>query len=210
MLRSVPVICIAGPSASGKTTLAGALEQHLAREGLFALRLSCDDYYRQDWVPHAIFGYDTVDAIDTVVLKNELASLRRRRPINLRHYDMRLRRVSRRTAPSRYDLILLEGAYGPQALHGSADVDVLVYLQASLLRRLFRRLRRDVVERHRSPGYVIRQMFTEMLPGERAFIEPLRAKADLIVRNERLGLVQISALIERLLDTDSLRADFNA
>ena len=83
-------------------------------------------------------------------------------------------------------------------------------MQASLLRRLFRRLRRDVVARHRSPGYVIRQMFTEMLPGERAFIEPLRAKADLIVRNERLGLVQISALIERLLDTDSLRADFNA
>ena len=66
MLRSVPVICIAGPSASGKTTLAGALEQHLACEGRFALRISCDDYYRQDWIPHAIFGYDTVDAIDTV------------------------------------------------------------------------------------------------------------------------------------------------
>ena len=210
MHRSVPVICIAGPSASGKTTLAGALEQHLARKGRCALRLSCDDYYRQEWVPHAIFGYDTVDAIDTVVLRNELASLRRRRPINLRHYDMRLRRVSRRTAPCGYELILLEGAYGPQALHGSPDVDVLVYMQASLLRRLFRRLRRDVVERHRSPGYVIRQMFMEMLPGERAFIEPLRAKADLVVRNERLGLVQISALIERLLDTDSLRADFNA
>ena len=210
MPRSVPVICIAGPSASGKTTLAVALEQRLAREGTIALRLSCDDYYRQDWVPHARFGYDTVDAIDTAVLRTELASLRLRRRIHLRHYDMRLRRVSRRPAPSAYDLILLEGAYGPQALNASADLDALIYLQANLLRRLIRRLRRDVLERHRSPVYVIRQMVTEMLPGERAFIEPLRTKADLIIQNQRLGLLQISVLIERLLESDSLGPDLNA
>ena len=210
MPRSVPVICIAGPSASGKTTLAVALEQRLAREGTIALRLSCDDYYRQDWVPHVRFGYDTVDAIDTAVLRTELASLRLRQRIHLRHYDMQLRRVSRRPAPSAYDLIVLEGAYGPQALNASADLDALIYLQANLLRRLIRRLRRDVLERHRSPGYVIRQMVTEMIPGERAFIEPLRTKADLIVQNQRLGLLQISVLIERLLGSASLGPDLNA
>ena len=210
MPRSVPVICIAGPSASGKTTLAVALEQRLAREGTIVLRLSCDDYYRQDWVPHVRFGYDTVDAIDTAVLRTELASLRLRRRIHLRHYDMQLRRVSCRPAPLAYDLIVLEGAYGPQALNAPADFDALIYLQANLLRRLIRRLRRDVLERHRSPGYVIRQMVTEMLPGERAFIEPLRTKADLIIQNQRLGLLQISVLIERLLESDSLGPDLNA
>ena len=210
MPRSVPVICIAGPSASGKTTLAVALEQRLARKGTIVLRLSCDDYYRQNWFPHARFGYDTVDAIDIAVLRTELASLRLRQRIHLRHYDMQLRRVSSRPAPLAYDLIVLEGAYGPQALNASADLDALIYLQANLLRRLIRRLRRDVLERHRSPGYVICQMVTEMIPGERAFIEPLRTKADLIIQNQRLGLLQISVLIERLLESDSLGPDLNA
>ena len=50
----------------------------------------------------------------------------------------------------------------------------------------------------------------EMIPGERAFIEPLHTKADLIVQNQRLGLLQISVLIERLLGSDSLGPDINA
>ena len=39
MASAVPVFCIAGPSAAGKTTLVAALEQWLNRRGVHALRL---------------------------------------------------------------------------------------------------------------------------------------------------------------------------
>ena len=207
MDRSVPVICIAGPSAAGKTTLTSALVQRLAVHGRLALRLSCDDYYRQDWLPHPRFGYDTVDAIDTTTLRAELEGLRERRLGDLRQYDMRLRQVSRKPLPQAYDLIVLEGAYGPQALVDEGEINALVYLEANLALRLFRRLRRDVLRRRRSPCSVLQQMLFEMLPGERAFIAPLRSRADLVIRHQRVGLDALERSIDALFNTACLRSD---
>ena len=71
----------------------------------------------------------------------------------------------------------------------------VVYLEESVPRRLWRRLRRDVRDRHRSPRYVIRQMFREMLPGERQFIQPLKQCAGIVIRDQASGLVQVLALL---------------
>ena len=97
---------------------------------------------------------------------------------------MRNRSVGARTFDSSYDLILLEGAYGPQLVLSSIPPDVLVYIQELLPLRLWRRLCRDVRYRRRSVAYVIRQMLMEMLPGERLFIHPLRNQASLVIRNQ--------------------------
>ena len=188
MTADLPVFCICGPSAAGKTSFAAALEGRLAARGATALRIACDDYYRLDWSPHPLFGYDTVEAIDKEALVEDLLKAVRRQASSLRRYDMRLRRVDRRPVEASYDLIVLEGSYGPQMLLGSFPITSLVYLDALLPLRLYRRLRRDVRERQRPPRYVIRQMFREMLPGERAFIHPLRKHADLVVRNQDRGL----------------------
>ena len=207
MDRSVPVICIAGPSAAGKTTVASALVQRLAVQGRLALHLSCDDYYRQDWLPHPRFGYDTIEAIDTPALRAELEALRERRLGDLRHYDMRRRQVSRKPLSQGYDLIVLEGAYGPQALMDEGQIDVLVYLEANLALRLIRRLRRDVLQRRRSPRSVLHQMVFEMLPGERAFIAPLRSRADLVIRHQRAGFNAIQRIIDAGFNVACVRSD---
>ncbi|AII43751.1 hypothetical protein KR100_10310 [Synechococcus sp. KORDI-100] len=166
------------------------------------LRIACDDYYRADWTPHPLFGYDTVDAVDCEALGFDLLKARRRQATSLRRYDMRCRRVDRRPISPSYDLILVEGSYGPQMLVGRCPLASLVYLDESLPLRLYRRLRRDVRDRNRPPRYVIRQMLREMLPGERAFIHPLRQQADLVVRDQRRGLENLLVRMDRAFESD--------
>ena len=184
MPAGLPIICICGPSAAGKTTFTSALADRLRELGHRPLKIACDDYYRSDWSPHSRFGFDTVDAIDAEALLCELRDARCRGLSKLRTYDMRNRCVGARRIDSFYDLILLEGAYGPQLVLSSIPPDLLVYIQEFLPLRLWRRLCRDVRYRRRSVAYVIRQMLMEMLPGERLFIHPLRNQATLVIRNQ--------------------------
>jgi uridine kinase len=195
MASAIPVLCICGPSAAGKTTFAAALVEHFSGLGRSPLSVACDDYYRSDWAPHPLFGYDTVDAIDTAALRSDLEAARSGRAGSLRLYDMRSRTVGRRVIDRSYDLVVLEGSYGPQDLIQGFPLDALIYLEESLPVRLVRRLGRDVRQRHRSPRYVIRQMLREMLPGERRFIRPLREHADLVVRNPQRGISDVTRLI---------------
>ena len=192
---AIPVLCICGPSAAGKTTFAAALVDHFRGRGRSPLTVACDDYYRIDWTPHPLFGYDTVEAIDTDALRSDLEAARSGRAASLRLYDMRSRTVGRRVIDAAYDLVVLEGSYGPQDLIHGFPFDGLIYLEESLPVRLVRRLSRDVRQRHRSPRYVIRQMLREMLPGERRFIRPLREHADLVVRDPQHGITAVGRLI---------------
>ena len=196
MPAGLPIICICGPSASGKTTFTAALAARLRELGHRPLKIACDDYYRSDWSPHSRFGFDTVDAIDAEALLCELRDASCRGLSKLRTYDMRNRRVGARTIDSSYDLILFEGAYGPQLVLSSIPPDVLVYIQEFLPLRLWRRLCRDVRYRRRSVAYVIRQMLMEMLPGERLFIHPLRNQATLVIRNHPSAVQSVISALD--------------
>ena len=57
-------MCICGPSAAGKTTLAARLAEQLRARGRHPLLISCDNYYLCGWSPNSRYGFDTVDAID--------------------------------------------------------------------------------------------------------------------------------------------------
>ena len=195
MTPALPVLCICGPSAAGKTTFAASLSRALQASGRSPLLIACDDYYRQDWTPHPLFGYDTADAIDDQALRADLSAARQGQAQTLRLYDMRTRCVQRRPIATTYDVILLEGAYGPQHLVNDFPFSGVVYLEESVAWRLWRRLRRDVRDRHRSPRYVVRQMLREMLPGERQFIEPLKRNASVVIRDQNKGLGQVLDLL---------------
>ena len=195
MTLALPVLCICGPSAAGKTTFAASLAAALEKLGRRPLQIACDDYYRADWSPHPMFGFDTVDAIDHEALRTDLSAARYGQAASLRLYDMRTRTVGRRSITPDYDVILLEGAYGPQQLVAEFPLTALIYLEESVPLRLWRRLRRDVRQRHRSPNYVIRQMLREMLPAERRFILPLKKLATFVVRDQAKDLNQILAAV---------------
>ena len=188
-------MCICGPSAAGKTTLASHLAEQLRARGRHPLLIACDDYYRCGWSPSSRYGFDTVDAIDADQLRLQLSAVRYRQLNALRSYDMRSRRVSSRLLQQPYDLVLVEGSYGPQHLLEAVPISLVVYVETPLLQRLIKRLWRDVRDRQRPASYVIRQMLREMLPGERRFIHPLKCRADLVVRGYNFDLEPILSRI---------------
>ena len=195
MSAALPVLCICGPSAAGKTTFAQALADALRRSGHQPLLITCDNYYREDWRPHLRYGFDTPAAIDEEALRRDVSSARYGQADVLRHYDMCTRVVSRHPVTTPYDLVLLEGAYGPQLLQ-DFPLASLLYVETPLLLRLWRRLKRDIRERKRSPLYVIHQMLMQMLPGERRFIVPLKHRADMIIQVENYDLKAILSRIK--------------
>ena len=73
MSEAVPLLCICGPSAAGKTTLASLLAEQLRARGRHPLLIACDDYYRSGWSPNSRYGFDTVDAIDVNQLSLQLS-----------------------------------------------------------------------------------------------------------------------------------------
>ena len=193
MSAAVPLVCICGPSAAGKTTFAALLAAQLRARGRHPLLIACDDYYRSGWSPDSRYGFDTVDAIDVDQLCMQLSAARYRQLDSLRRYDMRTREVGTRSFNPAYDLVLIEGSYGPQLLLEAVPLSLVVYIETPVVLRLTRRLWRDVRQRQRSGFGVIRQMLREMLPGERRFIVPLKRRADIIVRGVESGLNDVLA-----------------
>ncbi|WP_369791570.1 uridine kinase [Synechococcus sp. BL107] len=197
---SPPLLCICGGSASGKTHFVNGLVRQLESIGLTALSLHCDNYYRSRYKPDPITGFDTINAIDTEALLADLQAAREGTLTHLRHYDMSSRVVVYRPIgesclTAGYDLIVVEGAYGPQAILPRVLIAVVVYLETPLWRRIWRRLCRDVRERGRSPISVLHQTFWQMLPGERRFIVPLRQQAHVVVRDPVEGCRAVLARI---------------
>ena len=197
---SPPLLCICGGSASGKTHFVNGLVRQLESIGLTALSLHCDNYYRSRYKPDPIAGFDTINAIDTEALLADLQAAREGTLTHLRRYDMSSRVVVYRPIgesclTAGYDLIVVEGAYGPQAILPRVLIDVVVYLETPLWRRIWRRLCRDVRERGRSPISVLHQTFWQMLPGERRFIVPLRQQAHVVVRDPVEGCRSVLARI---------------
>ena len=185
---AIPLVCICGPSAAGKTTFAAHLAEKLRARGHHPLLIACDDYYRSGWSPHSRYGFDTVDAIEADLLRLQLSAVRYHQLDSLRCYDMRTRKVSSRLLNQSYDVVLVEGSYGPQLFLGAVPMSLVVYIDTPVVRRLVRRLWRDVRERQRPVLYVIRQMLSQMLPAERRFILPLKHRADVVVRGVESGL----------------------
>ena len=200
------LICIAGPSAAGKTYFSEELKTLLAQAKISAVVIASDDYYREHWRPDSIYGFDTVDAIDRDALIEDVQALLEGRLQLRRRYDMGTRDVSWESFNGTCDVVLLEGAFGPQLLMTHLRLDLLIYVSASLPIRMIRRLRRDVHERQRTILSVLRQTVMQMLPGERRFIHPLRNSADLVIREVPKGLGLAVKAIEELIKTSGAQA----
>lgn len=203
VMAKVPVVCITGPSAVGKTSFTLALAKALREIDLEVLVICCDDYYRHHWRPHPRFGFDTAAAIDIEALRAELDEVRHHAAISLRTYDMSTRDVARKPLNQSYQLVLLEGAYGPQNLRDDGSITALFYLEAPLLLRMIRRLRRDRQERGRNPIQIIQHMLMHMIPGEWSFIRPLRSVSGLVITNPRQGQMAAIELIQALMTESS-------
>lgn len=78
-IENIRLICIAGPSSSGKTTFSNRLRIELMARGINPLRISLDMYYKnRDDIPLDEFGekdFEHIDALDVELFNEHMTAL---------------------------------------------------------------------------------------------------------------------------------------
>jgi uridine kinase len=198
---------IAGASGSGKTTLAAELAREL--DGIY---FPIDNYYRD--LSHLPFAervkqnFDDPAIIESSLLAAHVGALARGETIERPLYDFSTHsRVPDRTETLQAGaFVLVEGLF---ALHYPELLPLYqfrVYIDTPDEVCFERRLKRDTVERGRTPESVRAQYETTVRPASIAWVRPSAANADLVVdgtaaldwkveqvlaRMRKLGLLQL-------------------
>jgi uridine kinase len=202
---SAVALGVAGGTGSGKTTVAEAILRAVGRERIAFL--AQDSYYRDvDWggaEAIAAHNFDHPDAVDSELMVEHLRDLKAGRAIELPVYDfVRHRRTGRTVRIAPRPVVLVEGIllFAEPAVRAQLDFKVFVDTDSDV--RLVRRIQRDMSERGRAVGDVLRQYMTTVRPMHLEFVEPSKRWADVIVpeggENE-VALAMVVARIEQLL-----------
>jgi uridine kinase len=103
-IDNIRLICIAGPSSSGKTTFANRLRIELLSRGINPIRISIDDYYlSRDKAPkdeHGEPDLESIDALDIDLFNQNMLDLIQGQSVALPRFDFKVgKRIT--AAPSR-------------------------------------------------------------------------------------------------------------
>ncbi|KGP63543.1 uridine kinase [Legionella norrlandica] len=205
MIKPAIIIGISGPSASGKSLLANTIVNELGSEQVVVI--SEDAYYKDNghlpFSQREKINYDHPDSFDHTLLYDHLRQLRLGNSVEIPIYShsKHLRLPETRTV-GKHAIIVLEGIllFSDKALR--EIMDIRIFMSTPLDVCLTRRLKRDVVERHRSFESVIHQYETTVRPMYLQFIEPSSRYADLIVPRggeNRIAIEMIQAKMRELL-----------
>lgn len=179
------LIGIAGGTGSGKSTFTNRLKD---RFGDDIDVIYHDNYYRrQDDVPMEVRqkrNYDHPDALETDLLVEHLKQLKNGHAIDGPVYDYTMHNRSEKTLhiePRR--IIIVEGILLLADRRLRDMFDIKIYVEADADERILRRIVRDVEERGRSLENIVEQYLTTVKPMHYLYVEPTRAKADLVINS---------------------------
>jgi uridine kinase len=205
MKKKVIIIGISGPSASGKSLLAKTIINELGSDQVVVI--SEDSYYKD--CSHMPFeerekiNYDHPEAFDHALLCDHLRLLQEGKSVEIPIYShsQHLRLPETRSIGN-HAIIVLEGIllFSDKALRQLMDISIFMSTPLDIC--LIRRLKRDVIERHRSFDSVILQYETTVRPMYLQFIEPSSRYADIIVPRggeNRIAIDMIQAKMRELL-----------
>lgn len=198
--REPQVICLAGPSASGKTTTAHTLARLFVSHGHEARVISLDDFYMdRDKCPRTPDGtpdFETIYSLDVELINRCIQQLVQQGRTSTPTFDFQTKVRGERwnditLGPGQ--LVILEGLHALNPLLtqlAGRDRVTRVYASArskfvngerELIApkelRLMRRMVRDVASRNTSPESTL-AMWEMVCQGERDYIDPFRDQAD--------------------------------
>lgn len=191
------IIGIAGGTGSGKTTIAKKIYQAFKDS---AVILSHDFYYKpheeMSFEERTKLNYDHPDSLETELLVAHIKQLKDGIAIHHPTYDFASHsRLSwELTEPAQ--VIIVEGIliFTSKEICDLCDVKLFVDTDADV--RFIRRLRRDVEKRGRSMDSVITQYLNTVKPMHEQFVEPSKAKADLIIPEGGHNVLAISMIVD--------------
>jgi uridine kinase len=180
------MIAIAGGSGSGKTLLSRKLQETF--QPLASVVIAQDSYYKSlppEWVGRAAdYNFDHPDAIDWDLLIRQMQELKKGHGISLPQYDFVTHNRCGSIPVESAEILIFEGIFllGDLALVSQMQLKIFLEIPADI--RLLRRIERDVKERGRSIDSVLHQYRSTVRPMHEEFVDPTRARADLILANE--------------------------
>lgn len=201
------IIGISGPSASGKSLLANTIVNELGSEHVVVI--SEDAYYKDNgdlpFSEREKINYDHPDSFDHALLCEHLRQLRDGLSVEIPIYShSKHERATETRTVGKHAIIILEGILLFSDLELREIMDIRIFMSTPLDVCLLRRLKRDVVERHRTVESVVHQYETTVRPMYLQFIEPSSRYADLIVPRggeNRIAIEMIQAKMRELLAT---------
>ena len=199
------MIGVAGGSGSGKSTFTNRIKEYFGDD---VVVLYHDNYYRrQDGVPfeqRVTVNYDHPDSLETELLVEHLKQLKEGKSIECPVYDYT--KHNRSNEVIRIDpkpVILVEGILLLADPRVRDLLDIKVYVEADADERILRRISRDVEERGRDLNGIIKQYLTTVKPMHYLYVEPTRAKADIVINSGKndiafdLFVSKIKLLLEK-------------
>lgn len=200
-IKNIRLICIAGPSSSGKTTFANRLRIELLSRGIKSVRISIDDYYKdKNEIPFGEDGeqdFETIEALDIDYFQQDIINLIAGEEVEIPRFDFRLghRVPGRKLKLTAEQPIIIEGIHAlneqltssvpksdkfkifisPQAQMNLDDHNPLSLTDIRLLRRIVR----DQKFR-RSPAEETFSMWPKVRAGEFKWIYPTQEGSDYV------------------------------
>lgn len=195
------LICIAGGSASGKTTLVNEIAEAFENQDIVILKH--DDYYRDQ--SHLSLeerkntNYDHPSSLENELLIKHLKDLLNNKSINKPIYDFVIQTRSdkyEKVNPAK--VIILDGILVLEDSRIRDLADIKVYVECDEDIRLIRRIKRDMIERGRSFDGIIKQYLTTVKPMYHSFVSPSKRYADILIPNDFSHNVATDLLIEKI------------
>ena len=200
--KSHRLICIAGPSSSGKTTFAERLKVFLEVNGLKPVMISVDDYFKDrehtPKKPDGTYDFEHLEAIDLELFNEHVRLLLQGEPVELPRFNFveGVRGASGKiTQVGKLQPIIIEGIHGlnekltaeiPRGEKFKIYISALTQLAldnhnriSTTDARLLRRLVRDHQYRGATAERTL-EMWASVRAGEEEFIFPYQEEADIM------------------------------
>lgn len=203
------VVGVTGGSSSGKTSFVRALRERLGDTATF---FSQDDYYlsTDDIARDAggVHNFDLPSSIDSVAMAADVKRVCGGETLTRTEYTFQTiyahgdteqtgrvgSLMSLRPAP----IVVIEGLFVLHEVVLTQLMDLRLFVDASDVAKLSRRIKRDRVERKLPLEDVLYRYERHVLPAYRTYIEPHRNDSDLIVNNERGFDAALDVVIDHL------------
>lgn len=178
------IIGIAGGTGSGKTTVVRNIIENLSHDEVSVIPQ--DSYYNDSshipWEERKRINFDHPNSIEWPLLTKHIKALKAGQTIHQPSYSyITCTRQEETVLVKPCKVIIVEGILVLTQPELRAQMDLKIYVDADPDDRLIRVVRRDVLERGRTPEMVLERYESVLKPMHLEFIEPTKRYADIIV-----------------------------